>query len=154
MRRPLRGWWRPLLAWQVRVLPALALSTVLSLPMGSVAIQAQAAAPPPSSTAASPSNAHEASEDCEPDRNAPDIANGAGYGGTNSDANGDIDGDSNGAAEGDGNHDADGDGPDPACGPPPAVPEAPLAIMLPVGGLLAGGAWLIYRRRRSARNEG
>jgi hypothetical protein len=132
MRRPLRDWWRPLLALQVRVLPVLALSTVLSLPIGSVTIQAHAATPPSSSTAASPSNAHEASEDCEPDRNAPDIANGAGYGGTNGDANGDVDGD--------GNHDADGDGPDPACGPPPAVPEAPLATMLPVGGLLAPGA--------------
>jgi hypothetical protein len=150
MRRPLGGLWRPLLALQVRVLSVLALSTVLSLPIGSVAIQAQAATPPAGNTAASPSNAHESSEDCEPDRDAPDIANGAGYGGPN----GAVDGGANGDVDSDGNHDADGDGPDPACGPPPAVPEAPFAIMLPGAGLLAGGAWLIYRRRRSVRNEG
>jgi choice-of-anchor C domain-containing protein len=34
--------------------------------------------------------------------------------------------------------------------PGQAVPEAPFAIVLPLGGLLLGGTWLVYHRRRDS----
>jgi hypothetical protein len=37
--------------------------------------------------------------------------------------------------------------------PPPVVPEAPFAITLPLAGLLIGGGWLVYRRRRPISSE-